>query len=77
MTVAVPAPLSCTVIFLQIAFGRSVSETMTEALQVDVFPLTSVAVRVTMFAPRLEQLNTVGFADKDKIPQASLVALLI
>ena len=58
--------------FLQSAFGRSVSETVTDAAQVVVFPATSVAVTVTVFPPRLAQVNNDDEPVKDKIPQLSV-----
>ena len=39
---------------------------VTVALHVAVFPLPSVAVRTTVLAPVLEQLNAKGVADSDK-----------
>ena len=61
-----PAPvvlLNVTVTFLQIAVGRMVSPMVTTETQVDEFPLLSVTVMVTLFAPKLAQVNDVGVMD--------------
>ena len=58
-----PAPvvlLNVTVTFRQIAVGRMVSPMVTTETQVDEFPLLSVTVIVTLFAPKLAQVNEVG-----------------
>jgi len=44
-------------------------------LQVDVLPLLSVTVKVTVLAPTFEQLKLVLEATKVAIPQASLEPL--
>ena len=65
------------VMFLQSATGATLSCTVTVELQVDVLPLLSVTVKVTVLAPTLEQLKLVLEATKEAIPQASLDPLLI
>ena len=47
------------------------------AVQVVVFPFTSVTVKVTVFAPTLLQLNVDGDTVIDAIPHASVLPLLI
>lgn len=49
------------------------STTVTVAIHVDVFPLASVPVKVTMFAPKSEQLNVV--CDKLNVTPLQLSAL--
>ena len=74
-----PAPtelLKVTVTFLQIAVGRMVSPIVTIERQVDEFPLLSVTVRVTLFAPKLAQVNEVGVMDVVWIAQLSVDPLL-
>jgi len=53
------------------------STTVTIAVQVNEFPFTSVTVRVTVFAPRLAQVNELGVTFMLAIPQASELPLLI
>ena len=62
VVVILPAPLlfKVTVTFWQTALGRSVSATVTTELQLEVLPLLSVTVRVTLFAPVFAQLNVEG-----------------
>ena len=47
--------------------------TVTAATQLSVLPLPSVAVRVTLFAPMLAQVNAVGVADNEPMLQLSLL----
>ena len=48
------------------------STTVTVAVQVAVFPLPSFTVRVTVFAPRLAQVNALGVTDtRFTVPQLS------
>jgi hypothetical protein len=72
---AVPDELRFTVTFWQTAVGGVISLTVTVAVQVDVFPLLSVTVRVTVFAPTLEQVNEEGETDNEAIPHASELPL--
>ena len=72
MTVAVPAPLSCTVKFRQIAFGRRLSKTVTVPVHELEFPLWSVTETVTTFAPRFAQVNEVWDAVNETIVQLSV-----
>ena len=67
-----PLPFRKTVIFLQIAFGRTVSLTVTLEEQVVEFPDRSVAVTVTVLTPIFGQVNIVWEATKDWIPQLSV-----
>ena len=53
------------------ATGATLSSTVTVAVQVEVFPPTSVTVNVTVFAPILEQLKLFGETASEAIPQAS------
>ncbi|WP_304199871.1 hypothetical protein, partial [Flavobacterium alvei] len=55
--VAFPAALRFNVKFLHCATGAMRSTTITVALQVEKFPLGSVIVNVTVFAPKLAQLK--------------------
>ena len=76
VTEPVPAPLSCTVLFWQIAVGRVVSDTVTVDVQVAVFPLASVTVSVTVFGPTFAHVKLSGVAEIVKV-QLSVEALLI
>ena len=71
VTVTLPAPFRITVRFWHKAVGRIVSSTVTVAVQVDELPEESVTVSVTAFAPMLRQVNAVGFATLDWMPQIS------
>ena len=53
------------------------SSTVTVAVQVEELPLTSVTVRVTVFAPTFEQSKVVLSNAKLAIPQASVEPLSI
>ena len=53
------------------------SSTVTVELQVETFPFTSVTVKTEVFAPTFEQLNEVGLAVTEAMPQASLDPLFI
>ena len=53
------------------------SSTVTIALQVLVFPASSVTVNTTGFAPRLVQLNEDTLIEKLAIPQLSVLPLSI
>jgi hypothetical protein len=57
--------------------GAILSSTVTVAVQVDTFPLLSVTVKTTVFAPTFEQSNEVISKLKLAIPQASLLPLFI
>ena len=70
-----PDPFKTTVTFWQIAFGKIVSRTVTTELQLDEFPLLSVTVRVTLFAPVFPQLKVDGLMVLVAIVQLSLVEL--
>jgi hypothetical protein len=56
-------PLKLTAIFWQTTVGAVASLTVTTAVQVAVLPCPSLAVSVTVFAPKLLQVKTLG--DKD------------
>jgi len=75
LMLAFPAEFRFTVIFWQSAIGGVTSFTITVALQVDVFPFTSVTVSVTVFAPTLAQVNELGETLMFAIPQASELPL--
>jgi hypothetical protein len=47
----IPAPFNHTVTFWQIAFGFTVSRTVTVAVQILKLPFTSVTVKVTVLEP--------------------------
>ena len=62
--VAFPEASNCTVMFWQSAVGATLSSTVTVELHEAVFPLPSVAVRTTVFAPTLAHVNASGVAAK-------------
>jgi hypothetical protein len=62
--------------FLQLATGTIVSDTVTVDVHIELFPFTSVTVIVTVFAPMFAQVNVFGLTTKLAIPHASLDALL-
>jgi hypothetical protein len=70
--VTVPALSNCTVIFLQVAIGAIVSETVTVETHCDEFPDASVTVKVTLFAPIFEQINESGLTTNEAMPQSSV-----
>ena len=53
------------------------STTVTMAAHVELFPLTSVTVNVTLFVPMFAQVNTAGLTLKPAIPQLSVEPLFI
>ena len=57
--------------------GRITSKTVTVAVPVAEFPLTSVTVSVTLFEPRLAQVKVFGVTDIDAIPPLSVEPLFI
>ena len=59
----VPAPFSTAVTFRQMAVGEIVSAMVITERQVDVFPLLSVTVKVTLFAPTFPQVKEIGGMD--------------
>jgi hypothetical protein len=59
------------------ATGAILSSTVTMAVLVATFPLVSVTLKVTVFAPTLEQLNDVLSKDKVVIPTIISWALFI
>jgi len=68
--VIVASPLasrSTTILLLQRAVGELISITVTKATQLEVLPEASVAVRVTGFNPRLEELKVFGETAKLKL----------
>jgi hypothetical protein len=73
--VIVPLLFNRTVMFLQIATGATVSNTVTVDVRVAVFPFTSVTVIVTVFAPMFAQVKLLGLTAKLAIPHASLEPL--
>ena len=54
---------------LHTAVGEMVSRTVTVAVQVETFPVLSVAVSVTVFTPMLEQSKASGETTNDDKPQ--------
>src|SRR5439155_1169163 len=66
--VAWPVASSCTVRSWQTATGATGSTTVTVAVQDRVFPLLSVAVSVTIFAPTLLQSKLVLFRLRPAMP---------
>lgn len=60
-----------------VMIGFELSCTLTVAVQVCMFPLLSVTVRVTVFEPILEQLKLFGTTVMDAIPQLSDEPLFI
>ena len=69
----VPFPVAFrnTVAGWQRAFGRMVSLTVTIALQEDEFPLTSVTLSTTEFAPTFVQFTRKGVTVREDIPHES------
>jgi hypothetical protein len=63
-----PAASKVTVTFWQIANGAVASVTVTVAVHEEVFPPSSVTVRVTVFVPRFEQVKVFGLSDRLKLP---------
>ena len=70
--VAFPVASKETVMFRHNAVGETVSSTVTVELQVAVFPLVSVTVKMTVFVPTSEQLKLLGETDREAIPQLSV-----
>ena len=62
-----PVVPSCTVMAWQMAFGATLSSTVTVAEQVLEFPLPSVTVSVTALVPTLPQVKLVGFRPRPAI----------
>jgi len=67
MMLTVPEELRFKERFLQTATGRISSITVTTATQEDELPEASIAVRVTLFAPKSEQVNKVFEADRTNV----------
>ena len=72
-----PFASSCTVMSFANATGLTVSSTVTTAVTVALFPLLSVAVKVTVLGPTSAQVKLVTSKPKEAIPQASEEPLLI
>ena len=70
-------PLKFTVMFWQLAVGGVTSRTVTVAVQVAVLPLPSLAVNVTVFAPKLAHVKLVVERPKLGVPQLSVEPLLV
>src|SRR5207248_2062149 len=77
--VMVPWPLgsSSTVRFWVITTGRIESTTVTVPVQMELLPLLSVTVRVTVLVPMLVQSKLVWLRLRLAIPQASVLPLSI
>jgi hypothetical protein len=71
VTLPVPAASKFTVKLLQRAFGAVLSTTVTVEVQVDIRPLLSVTVNVTVFGPTFAQVKAKGEAIAEAIPQLS------
>jgi hypothetical protein len=71
VTIPVPEEFNTNVNGVQVATGAVLSCTVTVALQVALFPLLSVTVKVTVLNPTFEQLNVEGLTVILAIPQAS------
>ena len=70
-----PAPFKNTVTFWQFATGRRVSAMVITERQVDEFPLESLTVRITLFAPTFAQVKDVGGMEIVCIAQLSVELL--
>ena len=75
--VTVPEAFKYALMFCAIATGAVTSCTVTVAVPVFTFPLLSVTVNVTVFAPKLVQVNVLGETVTVAIPHASLDPLSI
>src|ERR1043166_9075945 len=73
--VAWPVASNWTVMSRQMAVGATESITVTVAVQVEVLPLLSVTVRVTVLVPMVVQSNVVLSTLTLAIPEASLLPL--
>src|SRR5512145_1266091 len=71
-----PGSLSLVMSPGQVIAGTMLSMTVTMAVHVEVFPLTSVTVRVTVFGPALRHVNSFGITDKEATAQLSYEPLL-
>ncbi len=69
LIVTSPLASSWTVMSWQTAIGFTVSRTVTTAVQVELFPLLSTAVNVTVFGPMFEQSNASGVTVNEANPQ--------
>src|SRR5690606_15309562 len=61
----------------QFATGATLSSTVTIVVQVEVFPFTSVTVKVTVFGPTSAQVKSVRSIEVLAIPQASVLPFSI
>ena len=75
--VTVPFASSCAVKGWQVAVGATLSSTVTVAVQVELFPFTSVTVKVTVLAPISAQVKDAGETLNEVIPQLSVEPLSI
>src|SRR6266516_4297258 len=73
--VAWPLASNWTVMFWQTAVGGTESTTVTVAVQVEVLPLLSVTVRVTVLVPILPQSKLVWLRRRLAMPEASVLPL--
>ena len=72
VTLTVPAAFRLAVTCWQTTVGAIASTTVTVAEQVAVLPLPSLAVKVTVFAPILAQVNALGVTEtRLTVPQLS------
>src|SRR5690606_29622868 len=71
--VAFPAASSCTVMFWHTATGAMLSSTKILEVQDELFPFTSVTVKVTVFGPTSAQVKVSGLTEILAIPQLSVL----
>jgi hypothetical protein len=67
-----PKAFKVTVALEQTTTGGVMSNTSTLAVQLELLPLPSVMVKVTVLAPRLAQVKLLGETDAEKVVQLSL-----
>src|ERR1043166_2983958 len=73
--VAWPVASRLIVIFWHLATGLTLSSTVTVLEQLELFPLASTRVRVTVLGPTLAQVKALGLTLREAMPQASLEPL--
>ena len=70
-----PLPFRKQVVFWQAAVGLTLSTTVINAVQLDVFPLGSFTESITVFIPVLMQVNVNGLTESPTGPQRSFEPL--
>ncbi|SRX75629.1 hypothetical protein AEQU3_02625 [Aequorivita antarctica] len=73
MALHIPASVLAVISAGQVIVGGRSSTTVTTAIQVLVFPLTSVTVKVTLFGPKSAHVKSVLSIEVLAIPQASVL----